>query len=66
VNNKSRKVFVDDMTAKSEVAKQLPTFVTREEVQTGQQLKVLHSDGGGEYTSGEVQSFLKDRASYAR
>jgi len=43
------------------VARHLRTFVAHVELETGQKLKVLRSDGGGEYTAGEVQSFLREK-----
>jgi len=43
------------------VAQHLRTFIACVELETGQKLKVLCSDGGGEYTAGEVQSFLKEK-----
>jgi len=61
IDDKSRKVFVSVMKEKSEVAQHLRTFVACVELETGQKLKVLRSDGGGEYTTGEVQSFLKEK-----
>ena len=61
IDDKSRKVFVKAMKEKSEVIQHLHTFIARVELETGQRLKVLHSDGGGEYTGGELQSFLKDK-----
>jgi len=61
VDDKSRKVFVSAMKEKSKVAQHLRTFVACVELETGQKLKVLRSDGGGEYTAGEVQSFLKEK-----
>ena len=61
IDDKSRKVFVDAMKEKSKVARHLRTFVARVELETGQRLKVLRSDGGGEYTAGGVQSFLQEK-----
>jgi len=61
IDDKSRKVFVDAMKEKSEVARHLRAFIAQVELETGHKLKVLRSDGGGEYTAGEVQSFLKDK-----
>jgi len=49
------------MKEKSKVAQHLHTFVAQVELETGQKLKVLRSDGGGEYTAREVQSFLKEK-----
>jgi len=49
------------MKEKSEVARHLRAFVACVELETGHRLKVLRSDGGGEYIAREVQSFLKDK-----
>jgi len=43
------------------VAQHLHAFVTCVELETGHKLKVLRSDGGGKYTAGGLQSFLKDK-----
>jgi len=43
------------------VTQHLRTFIACIELKTSQKLKVLRSDGGGEYTAGEVQSFLKEK-----
>jgi len=61
VDDKSRKVFIDAMKEKSEVAQHLCAFIMCVELETGHRLKVLCSDGGGEYIAREVQSFLKDK-----
>ena len=61
IDDKSCKVFVNAMKEKSEVAQHLRTFIASVELKTGQKLKVLRSDGGGEYTAGEVQSFLREK-----
>jgi len=61
IDDKSHKVFVDAMKEKSEVAQHLCAFITRVELETSHKLKVLCSDGGGEYTAGGLQSFLKDK-----
>jgi hypothetical protein len=49
------------MHEKSEVTKHFKVFVARTELETGHSLKVLHLDGGGEYTTGEMQQFIKDK-----
>jgi len=49
------------MQEKSEVACHLKAFISRAEVETGQCVGILHSDGGGEYIAGEVQRYLEDR-----
>jgi hypothetical protein len=51
-DDKSRKVFVVGLHKKSEVARHLKAFITCTEVETGQRLHILRSDGGGEYTGG--------------
>jgi len=61
IDDKSRKVFVNAMKEKSEVAQHLCAFIARVELETGHKLKVLCSDGGGEYTARGLQSFLKDK-----
>jgi len=61
IDDKSRKVFVNAMKEKSEVTQHLCTFVVRVELETGHKLKVLCSNGGGEYTARGLQSFLKDK-----
>ena len=43
------------------MARHLHAFVAHVKLETGHRLKVLCSDGGGEYIAGEVQSFLKDK-----
>ena len=49
------------MKEKSKVAQHLRTFIAHVELKTSQKLKVLRSDRGGKYTTGEVQSFLKEK-----
>jgi gag-polypeptide of LTR copia-type/GAG-pre-integrase domain/Integrase core domain/C2H2 zinc-finger len=61
IDNKSRKVFIIRMRKKLEVTKHFKAFVARTELETGQSLKVLRSDGGGKYTAGEMQRFLQDK-----
>ena len=61
VDDKSRKVYINGLKAKSEVADCLKRFVARAEVETGQRVQALRSDGGGEYIGGETQQFLRDK-----
>ena len=53
-DDKSRKVFVAGLHQKSEAMRHLKAFIAHAEVETGQRLKVLRSDRGGEYTGGEA------------
>jgi hypothetical protein len=61
IDDKSRKVFVVRVCKKLEVTKHFKVFVAQTELETGQSLKVLHSDGGGDYTTGEMQQFIKEK-----
>jgi transposase InsO family protein len=61
IDDASRKVFVTGLREKSEVAEHLKSFVTRVELDMGKSLKVLQTDGGGEYIASAVQGFLKDK-----
>jgi transposase InsO family protein len=38
----------------------LKAFITQAELETGQKVKALHSDGGGEYMAGHVQQYLQE------
>ena len=49
------------MWEKSEVAQHLWAFVSQTELEMGEHLKILQSNGGGEYTAGKVQKYLKDK-----
>ena len=61
IDDASRKVFVTGLREKSEVAEHLKLFVARVELETGKRLKVLRTDGGGEYIASAVQEFLKTK-----
>jgi transposase InsO family protein len=61
IDDKSRKVFVVGLKEKSDVAQHLKAFVSRAELETGERLKVLQTDGGGEYIGGPVQKFLEEK-----
>jgi len=61
VDDKSRKVFVDGLRAKSDVFEHLKTFIARAEVETGCKVVALRSDGGGEYTAHSVQEYLREK-----
>jgi transposase InsO family protein len=61
VDDKSRKVFVAGMREKSEVTCHLKAFISWAEVETGQRVGILRSDGGGEYIAGEAQRYLGEK-----
>jgi hypothetical protein len=61
IDDASCKVFVAGMREKSEVFSHLKAFVTRAELGTGMSLKILRSDGGGEYTAHAVQTYLSEK-----
>jgi len=46
---------------KSEVGNLLKAFITRAELETGQKVKALRSNGGGEYMATHVQQYLEER-----
>ena len=61
--------FIDDKSCftsiyllqeKSEVGKHLKAHITRAKLETGQKVKSLHSNRGGEYTAKHVQEFLEE------
>lgn len=56
-DDKSRKVVVEGLHLKSEVERHLKAFIARAEIETGQRVKVLRSDGGGEYTGGTLAKY---------
>jgi hypothetical protein len=60
-DDKSRKVFVAGLHKKSEVARHLKAFIARAEVETGQHLHILCSDGGGEYMGGDLGKYLEEK-----
>jgi hypothetical protein len=55
VDDKSRKVYINGLKAKSEVTDYLKKFVACAKVETRQHIGALHSDGGGKYITGETQ-----------
>jgi transposase InsO family protein len=61
IDDASCKVFVISLREKSEVAEHLKSFVARIELETGKRLKVLQTDGGGEYIASKVREFLKSK-----
>ncbi len=61
INDSSRFTSVSPLCEKSEVGKLLKTFISQVELETGQKVKILCSDGGGEYIAGHVKDYLKQR-----
>jgi hypothetical protein len=59
IDDFSRYVYVYTLQAKSQVFGVLKEYVAMVENQTGNKVKCLRSDNGGEYTSKAVESFLK-------
>lgn len=58
VDDYSRMAFVYFLRAKNEVFKYFKEFKALVERQTGQKLKTLRTDNGGEFCSSEMKSFL--------
>ena len=61
VDDKSRKVHVAGLKRKSDVAQNLKDFVARAENETGQSVKILRSDGSGEYIGSALTEYLKGK-----
>ena len=61
INDTSRKVYISGLRTKADVFHHLKDFVSQIELETGHRVKIIRSDGGGEYTSSNVQSFLKGK-----
>jgi hypothetical protein len=60
-DDKSHKVFVAGLKRKSDVARNLKDFVARVKLETGSCVKILRSDGGGEYIGDALTEFLKGK-----
>ena len=61
VDNSSCYTSVSPLREKSKVGKLLKMFIARAKLKTGQYMKILCSDGGGEYMAGHVQQYLQER-----
>ena len=61
IDDYSRKVWVYFMKAKSEVFDHFKKFKNQVEKETGQYIKCLRLDGGGEYFSHEFNRFLDNQ-----
>jgi transposase InsO family protein len=60
-DDKSSKVFIVGLHQKSEVARHLKAFIARAKVETGQRLRILRSDGGGEYIGKDLAKYLEEK-----
>lgn len=60
IDQASRYVTIFPIKAKSDVFSCFKIFHKSAEKITGQSLKALHSDGGGEYTGSEMKKYLQD------
>ena len=61
IDDHTRKVWVYFMKHKSEVFSHFKAFKAMVEKEKGMQIKVLRSDGGGEYFSEEFSDYLKEQ-----
>jgi hypothetical protein len=61
IDDKSRKVSVQGLKHKSDVARHLQDFVSQSETETGYRVKILRSDGGGEYAGNALVQWLDDK-----
>ena len=61
IDDASCKVYVSGLCTKADVFHHLKDFVSQIELETGHCVKIIHSDSGKEYTSSNVQSFLKGK-----
>ena len=61
IDDASHKVYVSGLRTKADVFHHLKDFVSQIELETGHCVKIIRSDGSGEYTSSNVQSFLKSK-----
>lgn len=60
VDEYSRKLWIYLLKAKSEVCSVFKMFKVMAEKQSGRYIKVLRTDGGGEFCSNEMESFCKE------
>lgn len=60
IDDYSRKTFVYFLKHKSEAFEKIKEFKSLAETQTGQKLKVLRSDNGGEYVNKKVDAYLRE------
>jgi len=61
VDGFSHYVRIKPIRTKDEASKVLMNWITRSEVETGEQVNFLRTDGGGEYMGNDFQRWLKAR-----
>ena len=61
VDEFSRKIWTYLLKVKSEVFENLKKFTAMIEKQSGKKLKILRTDGGGEFNSREIEAFCTDK-----
>jgi hypothetical protein len=61
IDDKLHKVTVHRLCQKSKVEEALKVFVSGAKVETGMTAQILCSDGGGEYTTSSIQTYLKHK-----
>jgi transposase InsO family protein len=61
IDDFSRKIWIYFLRHKSETFAKLQEFKAEAEKQSGKYVKVLRSDGGGEYSSKEYANFCKSQ-----
>jgi transposase InsO family protein len=60
IDDKSHKVTVRGLKQKSDLHERLADFVAQAELETGGRVKILRTDGGGEYTGERTQKYLRE------
>ena len=60
IDDHSRKLWLFCMKQKSDVFSTFKKFKNQVEKETGRSIKILRSDGGGEYFSNEFSDFLQE------
>jgi Reverse transcriptase (RNA-dependent DNA polymerase)/Pol polyprotein, beta-barrel domain/gag-polypeptide of LTR copia-type/GAG-pre-integrase domain len=61
IDDKSRRISVSLIKHKSDTFAEYKSFVARAENETGRHVVALRTDGGGEYSSKEFQTYLKEK-----
>jgi hypothetical protein len=62
INDSSRFASVTPLQGKSEVGKSIKSFIAQVELETGQRVKILCSNRGGEYLAGYIKDYLEERS----
>ena len=61
IDDYSHSCAVDFMALKSETLSKFKEFIVSATGESGDKVGVLRTDNGGEYTSGEFKTFLRDK-----